>query len=489
MRRKPRQARRPGDAPDYKQKQAPTRITYARCATRGDFGYAPSLPEPATGISPRRPLCPFSRACPGMSASHAIWLISALTLAGILLRPARLPEWAYALAGAAALVLGGLLSVPRAWHAMLAGSDVYLFLAGMMLLSEVAARHGVFDFLAACAVHFARGSPRRLLLLVYGVGTCVTILMSNDATAVVLTPAVLAATRAAKARTAIPYLLSCALVANAASFVLPISNPANIVLFGAAMPPLREWLARFALPSLAAIVVTFIMLRISQRSALRERLVPEIIIPRMTSGTRAALASVIGAAALLLAASACGQPLGWPAFGVGVLSLFAVNWLTRAPWQGCVACVKRVSWGVLPLVAGLFIAVDALRTTGAAASVSRYLEFADSQGATAAAFLTGTTVALVGNLVNNLPAGLLAASALHGVHLRQSTLDAVVIGIDLGPNLSVTGSLATLLWLIALRRAGVAFSGWRFLKVGALTVIPALAAALASVVALAAGAH
>ena len=88
-----------------------------------------------------------------------------------------------------------------------------------------------------------KGSCSRLFLLVYGVGTLVTIFMSNDATAVVLTPAILTAVRKAKV-TPLPYLFVCALIANAASFVLPISNPANLVVFHTGMPPLGTMAGR-----------------------------------------------------------------------------------------------------------------------------------------------------------------------------------------------------------------------------------------------------
>ncbi len=69
-------------------------------------------------------------------------------------------------------------------------------------------------------------------------------------------------------------------------------------------------------------------------------------------------------------------------------------------------------------------------------------------------------------------------------HPPKIVVDALLIGVDLGPNLSVTGSLATILWLIALRREGVEVSFWRFLKVGVLVMPPALAAALAARLAL-----
>ncbi|MDT9115758.1 SLC13 family permease, partial [Escherichia coli] len=85
---------------------------------------------------------------------------------------------------------------------------------GMMLLSEIARKEGLFDWLAAHAVRAAKGSATRLFLLVYLVGTVVTVFLSNDACAVVLTPAVFAATKAAGVKQPLPYLFICAFIAN-----------------------------------------------------------------------------------------------------------------------------------------------------------------------------------------------------------------------------------------------------------------------------------
>ena len=186
--------------------------------------------------------------------------IAGLTVCGVVMRPRGWPEAIWAVLGAAAVVLLGLLPFGGALAAAARGLDVYLFLTGMMLLSETARRERLFDWLAVEAVLRARGSPRRLFLLVYGVGTLVTVFMSNDATAVVLTPAVFAAASKAKLEP-LPYVYVCAFIANAASFVLPISNPANLVVFDGMMPALADWLARFALPSLVSIAVTYAMLR------------------------------------------------------------------------------------------------------------------------------------------------------------------------------------------------------------------------------------
>ena len=79
-------------------------------------------------------------------------------------------------------------------------------------------------------------------------------------------------------------------------------------------------------------------------------------------------------------------------------------------------------------------------------------------------------MALLGNVMNNLPAGLIAGNVLQTAHVTEAVKSAVLIGIDLGPNLSVTGSLATILWLVALRRESIEVSAWQFLKLGAVVM-------------------
>src|SRR5437867_2049073 len=233
----------------------------------------------------------------------ATWAIALLSAGGVIVRPWRLPEALWAVLGATALVVLSLLPWTDAVHAVARGNDVYLFLIGMMLLAELARSEGLFDWLAALAVRCARGSDERLFALVYAVGTAVTVFLSNDATAVVLTPAVYAAARAAGAPP-LPYLYVCAFVANAASFVLPISNPANLVVFGSHMPPLQSWLARFALPSVLAIAATYAALRLTQRGSLRQSIVHDIDLPDLPRGACvAAGGSGVAAIALLLASA------------------------------------------------------------------------------------------------------------------------------------------------------------------------------------------
>ena len=403
-------------------------------------------------------------------ANLAIWAIAAAATAGVIVRPFKLPEAVWAGLGAAALLLSGLLPWSNGLRAVGKGTDVYLFLTGMMLLSETARREGLFDWVAAVAVNRAGRSPKRLFLLIYGVGVVVTTFLSNDAAAVVLTPAVFAATKKAKVE-ALPYLFICAFIANAASFVLPISNPANLVLYGDHTPPLGRWAASFALPSAASIVTTYLMLRFTEGRGLREACECEVDQPALSKGGWTALGGIGAMALVLLVVSALDMQLGAPTCAMGVLTTAVVLASKReVPW----ATVRDVSWLVLPLVAGLFVLVEAVDRTGLTAALGHVLSLGARVSTDGAPAVAGGALALVSNLMNNLPAGLIASTAIAQAHPPQKVVDALLIGVDLGSNLSITGSLATILWLTAIRREGANVGFWRFLRVGAVVMPPAL---------------
>jgi arsenical pump membrane protein len=399
-----------------------------------------------------------------------IWSIAAATIAGVLFRPKDWPEAIWACLGALLLVAFRLLPLSDAGAAIGKGTDVYLFLTGMMLLSELARGEGVFDWLASHAVTAARGSRARLFSLVYLVGIVVTVFLSNDATAVVLTPAVYAAVHKARTK-ALPYLFICAFIANAASFVLPISNPANLVVYGKHLPPLLPWLRTFALPSALSIAATYVALRWTLRKDLEGKVEDGSELAKLSKEGRLAAWAIAGTGAILICASGFGLDLGLPTCLGAAL---AVLLTTRAKGAALKEIVQGVSWSVLPLVAGLFVMVEALNRAGAVSDVGNVLKSCARMPPAAGGLTVAFGIAALSNVMNNLPSGLLAGGAVQAMHVSAHIRNSVLIGVDLGPNLSVTGSLATVLWLIALRREGEQISGWRFLKTGLLVMPPAL---------------
>ncbi|MBO1358667.1 arsenic transporter [Acetobacter sacchari] len=405
---------------------------------------------------------------------EAIWAIAVMTTAGIIVRPFRVAEWVWAVTGAALLVLTGLSPLSTACAGILKGGDVYLFLTGMMLLSETARANGVFDWIANWAVNHAAGSRVRLFTLVYLAGVVVTTFMSNDATAVVLTPAVLAAATKAEADP-LPMLFACALVANAASFVLPVSNPANLVLYNGALPALGSWMASFALPSLIAISTTYFVLRLMELKRLRPPCAARVETIRLAAGGKAALGGIVLTALLLVTASAFDRPLGMPTAFAGVATALGVSAIARfSP----LTPLREISWGVLPLVAGLFVQVGAIESTGLVRQIALWLQEVTKTAAAIGAFGSGAILAVVSNIINNLPAGLIASEAIAHAHASRLVVDNLLVGVDLGPNLSVTGSLATILWLQVIRRGGENVGFLQFLKVGAVAMPVALFPAL-----------
>lgn len=409
-----------------------------------------------------------------MNSIFLSWGIAAAATAGVIVRPFKWPEAVWAVAGAGLLTALHLLPVDLAIRAIDRGSDVYLFLVGMMLLSEVARREGLFDWVAVLAVNHAKGSPRKLFLLVYLVGVMITAFLSNDATALVLTPAVFAAAK--KARTPpLPLLFICAFVANAASFVLPISNPANLVLYGNHTPALGAWLTRFAAPSLLSIGLTYALLRWTQREALSGQCEADLESSTLSASGRVALAGIAVTAAVLLTVSAFDIPLGWPTATLGALTAMVV---LIQEHKSPLPMIREISWSVLPLVAALFVMVEMLDHTGVIAALATLLQRAAQHSELATAASAGGVIAIASNLMNNLPAGLIASSTVMQAHGSRLVTDTLLIGVDLGPNLSITGSLATILWLSAIRREGEDVGFTTFLKVGAAVMLPTLALTL-----------
>ena len=412
---------------------------------------------------------------PAATGPIVISLVVAISIVLMLIRPRNIPEVYWISAGVVVLLALRLITPGLTEHALLKAVDVCLFLIGMMLLSELAREHGVFDWLSSIAIRRSNGSCARLFVLVYVIGTVVTILMSNDATAVVLTPAILTAVRKAKVQP-LPYLFVCAFIANAASFVLPISNPANLVAFHGAMPPLAKWMLAFGIPSVLSIVTTFFVLRWIFHNELQAKIENHVEEYVLNNNGKLVVGSVGLMVAVLLWASYFGKDLGLPTF-LAALAITATVCMKEK--SNPLTLARQISWETLTLVGGLFVMVDAMASIGAIGYAKNWLAHAENLGIAAGQLATGFVVGVGNNLINNLPLGLIAGRAVQAADVRASLADAVLIGMDLGPNLSITGSLATILWLIALRREKLDVSFWDFFRIGVIAMPLALLAALA----------
>ena len=207
---------------------------------------------------------------------------------------------------------------------------------------------------------------------------------------------------------------------------------------------------------------------------------PKPLSPKsLSTNGKIVLGGIAFVVAVLLTASSLGQDLGLPTC-LAALAITAVVCIKAR--SNAWSLVKEISWGTIALVAGLFIMVDAVESIGALKLTQAALQGVQRLAPALAALVTGVVVGVANNLVNNLPLGLIAGGTLQAEHTRGLIANAVLIGVDLGPNLSVTGSLATILWLIALRKEKLNVSAWDFLKVGAIAMPVALLASIAGAI-------
>ena len=401
----------------------------------------------------------------------AAGLIFLATLVCVLVRPFGRGEAWWTSAGAL-LVLGiGAVSPAAAWRALAAQGNVFLFLFGLMSIAGLADAAGFFDLAGAAAVALARGSGRALLLCVFGVGALVTAFLSNDATALILTPVVYGLVTRLRLRP-LPYLLAATFVADTASVQLPVSNPINVLVGGRLQLTLGPYLGHFLPAAVVVIVVNALLFlavfwrRVDRDFALDwwtllDRAHPD---PRHLTLTVAGLVAI---AVGYLVASAIGVPVGVVAIA-GALLLLLLGLACRRP--GLSQAREHVSLEVLVYVVGLFVLVAALEQAGLTGDLAHWLRDLVRPGPPAV--VAGALAAAVGsNGINNVPAATVLLSASSGLHpaARAPFLAGTLLGADLGPNLTPVGSLSTMLWLVAVRRRGIQVSALDYLKVGAIT--------------------
>lgn len=408
-------------------------------------------------------------------------VIFAVTLAMIVVRPWRINEAVAAAAGALAMVLAGAISPLNALSAIADEWNLLLFFLGLMVTAAVADSAGFFDWAAALAARVSGGSGRRLLFNVLLLGALITTFLSNDAAAIILTPVVYAMVTRLRLRVT-PYLFAVSFMANAASMVLPISNPINVLTGDRLRISLGDYELHLLVASLAAIVITIaVLMAIFWRAVGRPFTYDAAAAMSAAVGDSKFFVPVMAGLVLLAAAYVAGSALLWPlglVAGVGGAGLIGIAFIRRRVSRRHLRA--HVSPALFVYIAGLFVMVQAVEQVGiTGAFVAGTASHVDSASSAVISGLLGETVLC--NVVNNLPGMLVFISGAHagGVSpgLQVPFLLGALAGADLGPNLTPVGALSTMLWLVIVRRHGVEVSSWDFLRIGAivapLTVIAA----------------
>lgn len=385
----------------------------------------------------------------------AVVLVVAVT------RPRALPEAAAAVPAAAVVLLTGLLGVAQAWDEVRELGPTVGFLAAVLVLAHLADAEGVFRWAGGLLAHHSRHRPRRLFTLVVVAATLTTTVLSLDATVVLLTPVVLDTARRLGARPA-PHAFACAHLANSGSLLLPVANLTNLLALQASGLTFLGFAGLMLLPQLAVLAVEYAGLRLTFRRDLAVPADPtgadeEAPVPRVALAVLAAT----------LLGFAIASPLGvepvWVAVG-GALVLAVRTLVARRTRVRDVVGAASPFFCLFVLALGVVVA--AVSEHGLGDLVAGLLPAGTSFGA-----LLGLAAiaAVLANVVNNLPATLILLAALGPAPAVGAVL-AVLIGVNVGPNLTPVGSLATLLWRRVLAGRGVPAPLGTFTLAGLATV-------------------
>ncbi|MCL8010181.1 SLC13 family permease [Streptomyces sp. AS02] len=406
---------------------------------------------------------------PLAEALSAVLLVVVLVCAVV--RPWGLPEAVFAVPAAAVVIATGAISLDHTAEEAARLGPVIGFLAAVLVLAQLCDDEGLFQACGAWMARTAAGRPRRLLGQVFVVASLITAVLSLDATVVLLTPVVFATAARLGAR-AKPHVYACTHLSNTASLLLPVSNLTNLLAFAASGLSFTRFAALMALPWVVAIGIEYLVFR-------------RFFAVDLDAGAQApasagppelplfALVTVAGTLAGFVVTSAVGIDPAWAAFaGALVLAVRALIRRRTTP----AALARAVGLPFLAFVLALGIVVRAVVDNGLDDALGQLVP--DGTGLPALLGIAALA-AVLANVINNLPAVLVLLPLT--AQVGPGAVLAVLLGVNIGPNLTYAGSLATLLWRKIVHEHDTDVELGEFTRLGLYTVPAAL---ICSVVAL-----
>jgi arsenical pump membrane protein len=403
----------------------------------------------------------------------ATFVVLAATISLIVVRPRWLNEGIIASAGALAVIALGTATFADVRRGFVDTVGILGFLIAMMVVATVAEYAGVFEWAAGEAARLSRGRGRLLFVNLYLLGALVTLFLSLDVTAIMVAPVVVALVQRARL-SPWPFILSVAFVANTASLFLPVSNLTNMLVYGLLHIPFWDFVRLMFLPNLAAMAVNVAVFLVVFRDEIPGRfsLPIEVGTGTRAKGFRVALVGLGLVVIGLVGFGMLGLPLYLPAVvGAIVLAPLAVA-RDGVPVR---ALLAGIAWPLPLFVVGMYTIVAAAGRLGLNDLWHAVLTGAGPAPSLLNLWTLTFATALGSNLVNNLPMALVAIAGLESARpIAPVSAFAALIGTNIGPNVTIFGSLATMLVVRAAGRRRVAIGGWSYLAIGLITTPPML---------------
>jgi arsenical pump membrane protein len=407
-------------------------------------------------------------------------LILVATLVLVLIRPKNVNEAWWAVLGSGLTLLLGLVSLSQTESILLEIQDALVLLVGMMALSAIAEKAGFFEWAASLTARAGRGSILKLYGFVFLVGTLITATLSLDATAIVLTP-ILYGMVVRLRLSPLPFMFACVYTANTASLFLPISNLTNLLAYDTFDLSFVRFALIMLIPATLAVLANALVLAWLFRKDLWGSYPQKIsiFIPEDRTFFRVAVGAVAGVLMAFFLAPLFGIPIGLLALAVGAVVVIVAR---LRGWMSLREVAGEISWSIIFLVVGLFLVVQGVENVGLAQAVREAFAVAAPGDDFLQILGVSAGSALGSNLINNVPMVVLALRAaeplVYSGPLGHSAVYAVILGTNVGPNLTTVGSLATLIWLSITRAKGMDITAKDYLKIGIVSTPVVLLAAV-----------
>lgn len=410
--------------------------------------------------------------------------IFSVTFGLIVFRPRGMTEGMAGALGAILMLLAGLVGFSDVIDILKETGSILIMLLSMMVISIIVDEAGFFHWAASHSVRLSNGDGRRLFLNTFLMGAMITTVISNDATALIITPIVYNFV-STLGLNPLPFLLICTFIADTASLSLPVSNLTNLLVYDQLNLSFGHYVLSMAMPTLVAILVNLIVFYLVFKKDIPKKFSDEnLLCPNSYIKHNAFFKFSSISLVVIILAYILGSWIDIPLVYISIVG--AVSLLIAGKYYNQIdekEVFSQVSWSVIIFVVGMFIVVRGIQNTGLPMLAANWL--VDRAGGSLLKMIVFTSMgtAIGSNIINNVPMDMMMISVIKSVSINAWTTPlayATILGAGLGPNLTIIGSLATMLWLGTIRRKGVNITAGQYFKIGVLTApIMILASAIA----------